>query len=227
LGTNWTFSTGAYLQLSPNGVTGTLVPHQQAPIANSRYDYDSANQPQEIAFSGVWDLPLGKGQSLLGSATGIADKLASGWRASYTFSYISGNAVSLPQAINFCGQYTQYVDPTTGALVPQSNAHWFNNNPKCYANFPANTTSFTGLPQRFSGNVENPAAPQLNFAIEKITTFHERYSFQIRGEAFNITNTSILGGPGSTTFTSAVFGIIPNSQNNFPRIIQLSAKLLF
>ena len=135
--------------------------------------------------------------------------------------------MSLPQAINFCGQYTQYVDPTTGALTPQSNAHWFNNNPKCYANFPSNTTSFTGLPQRFSGNVENPAAPQLNLALEKITKIGERYSVQFRAEAFNITNTPILGGPGSTTFTSATFGIIPNSQNNFPRIIQMSLKLFF
>ncbi len=226
IGTNWTFNTGAYLQLSPNGVSGTLVPHQQAPISDSRFDFDSSNQPQEVAFSGVWDLPFGKGQSLL-NGSGISDKIFGGWRTSYTLSYISGNAVSLPQAINFCGQYTQYVDPTTGALTPQSNAHWFNNNPKCYASFPTNTTSFTGLPQRFSGNVENPAAPQLNLALEKITKIGERYSVQFRAEAFNITNTPILGGPGSTTFTSATFGIIPNSQNNFPRIIQMSMKLFF
>jgi hypothetical protein len=227
IGTNWTFSTGANLQLSPNGVTGTLVPHQQAPISNSRFDYDSSNQPQEIAFSGVWDLPLGKNRRFLNGVGGVADKVFSGWRTSYTLSYISGNAVSLPQSINFCGQFTNYVQPGTGALLPQSNAHWFNNNPACYANYPANTTSFTGLPQRFSGNVENPAAPQLNLAIEKITTFHENYQVQFRAESFNLTNTPILGGPQSTTFTSAVFGVIPNSQNNFPRIVQLSMKLMF
>jgi hypothetical protein len=227
LGTNWTFNTGAYLQLSPNGVNGTLVPHQQNPVSNSRFDFDSANKPQEIAFSGVWDLPLGKGQSLLSGATGTVDKLASGWRIAYTASYISGSPVGLPQSINFCGQYSNYVDPNTGSLLPQSNAHWFNNNAKCYANFPANSTSFTGLPQRFSGNVENPASPQFNIAIEKITTFKERYSAQLRAEAFNIANSPILGGPQSTTFTSAVFGIIPNSQNNFPRIVQVSLKLMF
>ena len=227
IGTNWTFNEGAYLQLSPNGASGTLVPHPQNPVSNSRFDYDSANQPQEIAFHGVWDLPIGKGRSLLNSGTGVSDKLFTGWRMSYNLTYISGNAVSLPQAINFCGQYTNYVDPASGALLPQSNAHWFNNNAKCYANFPTNTGSFTGLPQRFSGNVENPTAPQLNVAVEKVTSFRERYSMQLRGEAFNITNTPILGGPGSTTFTSAVFGIIPNSQNNFPRIIQISAKLMF
>ena len=108
---------GATLQLSPNGTSGTLIPHQQAPIANSRYDFDSANKPQEIAFSGVWDMPFGKGQHLFSGATGIADKIASGWRISYTVSYISGSPVSLPQSINFCGQFTNYVDPTTGALL--------------------------------------------------------------------------------------------------------------
>ncbi len=227
LGTNWTFNTGAYLQLSPNGTSGTLVPHQQAPISNSRYDFDSANKPQEIALSGVWDLPFGKGQHLFSGATGIADKIATGWRTSYTVSYISGSPVGLPQSINFCGQFTQYQNLNTGALLPQSNAHWFNNNAQCYANYPANSTSFTGLPQRFSGNVENPASPQFNIAVEKITNFHERYSAQFRAEAFNIANSPILGGPQSTTFTSAVFGVIPNSQNNFPRIVQLSMKLFF
>jgi hypothetical protein len=227
IGTNWTFNTGAYLQLSPNGSSATLVPHQQNPVSNSRFDYDSANQPQEIAFSGVWDIPIGKSRRFLSGYSGVTDKLLSGWRLSYTLSYISGMAVALPQAINFCGQYTNYVDPATGAKLPQSNAHWFNNNAACYANFPTNTGSFTGLPQRFSGNVENPTAPQLNLAVEKTTKFRERYSFQFRAESFNLTNTPILGGPQSTSFTSAVFGIIPNSQNNFPRIVQLSAKLVF
>ena len=227
VGTNWTFNQGATLQLSPNGSSGILVPHNQQPSANSRFDYDSANQPQEIGFSGVWDLPIGKSRYFFNGVTGAADKIASGWRVAYAVSYISGNAVNLPQAINFCGQYTNYVDPASGALMPQSNAHYFNNNPSCYANFPTNTGSFTGLPQRFSGNVENPASPQFNIAAEKITSFNERYSMQFRAEAFNIANSPILGGPQSTTFTSAVFGIIANSQNNFPRIVQLSMKVMF
>ena len=227
IGTNWTFNEGATLQLTPDGTQGTLVPHAQTPYQNVRFDYDSSNQPQEVGFSGVWDMPFGKGRAFFTNANGIGGKIAGGWRTAYTMSYISGNAVGLPQAINYCGQYTNYVDPNTGALLPQSNAHYFNNNPKCYANFPTNTGSFTGLPQRFSGNVENPASPQFNIALEKITQFNERYSFQIRAEAFNIANSPILGGPQSTTFTSSVFGVIANSQNNFPRIIQLSAKLFF
>ncbi|HEV2446581.1 MAG TPA: hypothetical protein VGS58_11685, partial [Candidatus Sulfopaludibacter sp.] len=66
---------------------------------------------------------------------------------------------------------------------------------------------------------------------EKYTTFKERYKIQLRAEAFNLTNTPILGsasGPSiNTSFTAATFGILPQSQSNFPRFFQLAAKLYF
>jgi hypothetical protein len=232
IGQSWQTTTGANLILSPNGQTGTLQTHPQDPYSNRRYDFDSANQPQELAFSGVWDLPVGKGKKFFNGLTGTADKIAGGWRADWILTYISGNAIGLPGYINFCGDYTHYVDPTTGQPTGQNAAHWFNNNPKCYANFPTNSIN-NALPQRFSGNVEYPAKPQLNMAVEKITTFggERGYRLQLRAEAFNLTNTPILGsasGPSiSTTFTAATFGILPQSQSNFPRFFQLAAKLFF
>ncbi len=230
IGQNWQTNTGANLILSPNGQTATLQLHPQDPYANRRYDFDSANQPQEIAFSGVWDLPVGKGKKFASNLTGWADKIAGGWRADWILTYISGNAIGLPGYINFCGDYTHYKDPTTGQYTGQTPQHWFNNNPACYANFPVNSIN-NALPQRFSGNVEYPAKPQLNMAIEKITQINERYRLQMRAEAFNLTNTPILGsasGPTiSTTFNSATFGILPQAQSNFPRFFQLAAKLFF
>ena len=118
------------------------------------------------------------------------------------------------------------MDPNTGSLLPQSNAHWFNNNPKCYQNFPTNAIN-TALPPRFSGNVEQPAVPQLSVALTKTTAIKERYNLTFRAESFNVTNTPLLGTVQSTTFTSPVFGVIPNSQNNFPRNVQLELKLQF
>ena len=188
------------------------------------YAPDSANKPQEIAFSGVWDLPIGKGKRLGNSVTGTADKFVGGWRVDWILSYISGNLIGLPGGINFCGDYVNYKDPATGNTVKNED-HWYNNNPKCYANFPTNSIN-SGLPPRFS-NVMNPAAPQLNVAIAKDTTFHERYKLQFRAESFNLTNTPIRGGPVSGTFTNASFGQLPKSQNNFPRLVQLAMKLYF
>jgi hypothetical protein len=149
----------------------------------------------------------------------------------WILTYISGNPVSLPGAENYCGQYTTYAATSgpfqpTGALLPQSNAHWFNNNPQCYQAFPVDSIN-NALPPRFSGNVEQPTAPQLSMAITKTTAIREHYTLTFRAEAFNALNTPILGNVQSTTFTSPVFGVIPQSQNNFPRNIQLALKLSF
>ena len=224
-GQSWQDKTGAILQLSPNGSTGTLV---QFPMpnynANMVYAMDSNNKTQQAAFSGVWDLPLGKGKKFGTSAHGVSDKILSGWRADYIFTYISGFPVGLPSAVNFCGTYN--AQPSTGQAQGQTENHWFNNNASCYAAFPANAIN-TYLSPRFSGNVNNPAAPQLNVAVEKNTTFGERYKLQFRAESFNISNTAIRPGPGSTTYTSPVFGILPENQNNFPRLVQLAMKLFF
>jgi hypothetical protein len=48
----------------------------------------------------------------------------------------------------------------------------------------------------------------------------------IRGEAFNITNTPIYPGP-NTDFNSSQWGIVPKSQQNFPRFFQFAAKFMF
>ncbi len=47
-----------------------------------------------------------------------------------------------------------------------------------------------------------------------------------RGESFNVTNTPILRGP-NTDFNSSLFGKLPLTQNNFPRLVQLAAKFVF
>jgi hypothetical protein len=238
LGQSWQTNTAASLQISEvNGnAVGTLVTHPQTPKQNLSYQYDSANQPQEVAFSGLWDLPIGKGKHFFNGVTGAADKIASGWRLDYIMNYISGTTIGLPSAINFCQQFTNYVDPVTGALQPQSYAHWFNNNQVspfnaqgqhgCYQAFPSNSIN-SALPPRFSGNVENPTAAQLSIAFNKTTTIKERYNLIFRAEAFNALNTPIRGNVQSTSFTSPVFGVIPNNQENFPRNIQLALKLQF
>ena len=231
IGQNWAWHTGADLVLGPAGQSATLNIHPLASsYSNLRYDFDSANQPEEGAFSGVWDLPIGKNRKFGAGVHGVADKLLSNWRLDWTLTYISGNAIGLPGAINFCGDYTHYKDPVTGQYTGQTAAHWFNNDPSCYARFPSNSVN-NALPQRFSGNVEYPAHPQLNVAISKEVAFGERWKLNFRAESFNLTNTPILGsasGPSiDTTFTDATFGLLPQSQSNFPRLVQLAAKLFF
>jgi hypothetical protein len=228
-GNSWQYTTGAYPQLVPQAggtLTANLVTFPlQNYNQNMIYAVDSNNKSWEHAFSGVWDLPFGKGKKFGNSVSGVGDKLLTGWRWDYIFTYISGFPVGSIGAVNYCGTYN--ASPTTGQPQGRNQYHWFNNNPSCYTSFPANTinTGYLTAP-RFT-NDNNPAAPQLNFAVEKNTTFKERYKLQFRAESFNLTNTPIRPGPGSTTYTSPSFGVIPANQQNFPRLVQLAMKLYF
>ena len=185
---------------------------------NLRYQLDSNNKSQQVSFHGVWDLPFGKGRKFASGVHGISDKVASGWRVDYIATYISGFPVGLPNLINYCGKWTN------GSA--QNEFHWFNNDPSCYAQFPANAGALSYLPPRFSGNVNNPAAPQFSVAIAKDISFRERYKVNFRAESFNISNTAIRPGP-STTFPGTTFGVLPETQQNFPRLVQLALKLFF
>jgi hypothetical protein len=180
-------------------------------------ELDYQDKPQNIAFSGVWDLPFGTGHRVLNAQSRIAKHLANNWRFTWIYTYYSGYPVGWPDLVNYCGNWHY-----TGS-DPNPFNHWFNNDKSCYATRPAYTLRV--VPDRFS-DIRNPAEPQLNLSIEKTIRFRERYSLQLRGESFNITNTPTYGGP-DTGFNSTRFGMIPAGQQNFPRLVQLAAKIMF
>jgi len=133
----------------------------------------------------------------------------------WVLTYSSGYPVSRPDANFVCAS----IDASGG----QTAAHWFNNDPKCYkARGPYELRTYD---DRFA-NVRNPAAPQLDVSIEKTFWISERYSMQLRGESFNLTNTPILPGP-NTNFGDPRLGQLPIQQNNFPRYVQVAAKFVF
>ena len=68
----------------------------------------------------------------------------------------------------------------------------------------------------------------LNLAVAKDfrLPFEHNYTFNLRGEAFNLMNHPLFGGP-DTGYTNARFGMLPVEQQNFPRLVQVSMKLRF
>jgi hypothetical protein len=116
--------------------------------------------------------------------------------------------------VNSCG---------TLLLADQTNNNWFNNDPTCYKN-RANYTLRTA-PDRYPW-LRQMDNTNVNLALAKTFTVTERFKFSFRAEAFNLMNHPLYGAP-STSITSATFGQLPRDQQNFPRIIQMSAKILF
>ncbi|HEY3038162.1 MAG TPA: TonB-dependent receptor, partial [Pyrinomonadaceae bacterium] len=192
------------------------------------YELDNTDKTHNLAFHGVWDLPFGKNRPL-SISNAVANTIAGDWRFDWILSYVSGYPVGWPNLNNTCGDWG--ASANNGV---QSEDRWFNNDkgqtlpdgtkrPNCYANFPS--FFVRTIPDRFP-DIREPQKPQLNVALEKTFHISERYKFQFRGEAFNVTNTSIRTGP-DTGFTSPTFGQLPKSQKNFPRVIQLAMKIYF
>jgi hypothetical protein len=95
--------------------------------------------------------------------------------------------------------------------------------------------------------LRNPWAPQATFALQKQFAIRESTQLQFRAEAFNAFNTPIFGGPSTANpnqtphiNTDTVPGIQPGTpgyctgygcigatQQNFPRQLQLSLKVIF
>ena len=75
-------------------------------------------------------------------------------------------------------------------------------------------------------NIRNPWATQVNMSVFKNFAVTDRVNFQFRAEAFNAFNTPIYAGP-NTSLTSANFGQVTITQQNFPRNMQFAFRLSF
>lgn len=102
----------------------------------------------------------------------------------------------------------------------QSIYEWFNT--AAFAQ-PANFT-FGNL-GRMIPSLRQDWTRNLDLSLFKNFSIKEKAQMQFRAEAFNFTNTPIMGAP-STSFGSGSFGIV-GGQANSPRAVQLALKLTF
>jgi len=176
-------------------------------------------------------LPFGKGQPFL--THGVANVLLGGWqinnlliRTSGTPITITSSASSLnaPGNSQFANQLVSHVNILGGHDATHS---YFD--PTAFS--PVTTASF-GTASK--GSVRGPGFFNWNFGLSRGFRFSERYEVQVRGEAFNLTNTPRFGNPGSNvsnvTTSNGVqnlngFSVITSASNQ--RTMRLSARFTF
>jgi hypothetical protein len=76
------------------------------------------------------------------------------------------------------------------------------------------------------GLVRGPGQRNIDMAIERTIPITESHHVNIRGEFFNLTNTTNFSNPNSNVSAGPAFGVITSAANN-PRIIQLALKYQF
>jgi hypothetical protein len=109
-------------------------------------------------------------------------------------------------------------------------------NPGQFVQGVPNPFYILSLPNQVSA-LRQPQVPNLDLSLQRIFPIRESVRLQFRADAFNITNSVLFPGPDTNPYdggplkqangTWTGFGTIPPFQNNFPRILQVSLKLVF
>ncbi|GGH04593.1 TonB-dependent receptor [Silvibacterium dinghuense] len=200
------------------------------------YTTDGGDRPWDLAFSGLWGLPVGRGGALFSDAHGILGQVVNDWQMEWIFQNDGGTPVGFPNGYNYnCGNYN----------ILSTHKSWKsyinNSDSSCFSTF-AEYTAVTQLP--ITTKIRNPWAQQTAIGFEKKFRIREGTTLQFKAEAFNLTNTAIFGGPNTgspdqevTRNTSVAsdnqpgswsgYGTIGSTEQNFPRQIQMSLKLQF
>lgn len=181
-------------------------------------------------FSGIYNLPFGRGRKFGSNTSGLVDRLIGGWQINWIYTIQSGRPLDEPNLERL----------GSAKLANQTPDRWFNN---CFKDVNGNLKNcqpgespvwsqrppFTlrTTPNRFS-DIRVPWRPTLDLSLFKNTKINERFALQYHLESFNTLNTVILQAP-NTDFTNANFGTIPRPREAiyFPRNIQMALKLYF
>jgi len=184
----------------------------------------SYDVPHRLTVSAVGELPFGKGKIIGSKWNSVVNGILGGWQSNGILTLASGQPLFFYTAANNSytfggGQHPDVVgDPVLSG--GQSIYQWFNT--AAFAQ-PANFTS-GNLARSYTG-IRQDKTKNLDFSLFKNFAIKERYQLAFRAEAFNLTNTPVFGGPG-TTINGANFGIV-TSQSNTPRNLQLALKFIF
>ncbi len=199
---------------------------------NLRQDWgpSALNSAQQASFSAHYELPFGRGKRVLGSLTGVEDKLVSGWQLNGIATLLSGFPFTPQIGSNRSGDGdTRNPDRPSlnaafsGPVVEGNPNQWFN--PNGFILPPAGTYGNLGR-----GVFSGPGLADIDLSLLKNVALTERVALQIRSEFFNTLNHTNFGTPNAIVFSgariSSTAGLITSTATT-SRQIQFGMKLTF
>ncbi len=173
------------------------------------------NLPHRLVISGSYALPFNHfGNSLVRQAIG-------GWQLNAIGTVESGKSIGVTQNAATYGSSIPNLIGNASLGHPTINM-WLNR--AAFADAPAFT--FGNAPRNLP-STRTQAFGNLDLSIMKDFGIRGDRRLQFRAEAFNFTNSAILGGP-NTNIDSSTFGTVTSlAANNNPRTIQFALKFYF
>lgn len=178
-----------------------------------------------FTFSGIYELPFGRGRPVGNSWNGITDAILGNWDISSIVVLRTGNPLFVTTRGDIAN--TQGITQVPNLLGDPN----LDRDARTWDRF-FNTEVFAE-PERFTlGNAGvrplfGPGNRRWDFAIYKRFHFDEERQLQFRAEFFNFTNHPNMGNP-NTSFGSASFGRVTSTWPlDNPREVQLGLKFIF
>ncbi len=192
-------------------------------------DLQGDQRRHRLVITSLVDLPFGPGKRFGGNTSGVIGTLIGGWQ----FNTIGEIQSGRPLAYNGSAIL---LDPDVALSgSEQSFSRWFDNsiralnNPRPDGTFAWSVlgpNDYRVIKGRFP-DVNEPTEPQWSFSFFKNNRIGSDKNLQIRVEIFNVFNVRVYGAP-NTDPRAGNFGIVDTaSQVNFPRTIQLGARMAF
>ncbi|HKA00904.1 MAG TPA: carboxypeptidase-like regulatory domain-containing protein [Candidatus Solibacter sp.] len=213
-------------------------------MQQSVYSWD---RPHRFVVSTIYPLPLGRGKHWLGNARGLAAHLASGWQGSVIFQWTSGRPWDLPgnvlylkdaripgfdwnatkvQAIQPC--VSRWNEDNTVTMLPFGTEYGCTEpNFLVVPRFNPRYTPYRDARLRLQ------ATRLADVSLNKMTRLTEKLNLQFRAEVFNLTNSFFMvqqhfnSNPESPNFGSIIKAAVSSPNSNYPRYVQLGAKLIW
>lgn len=183
--------------------------------------------PHRLVFSGVYELPFGRGRRFGSDMSRVADLVAGGWQVNGIVTIQSGETISI-SANNTIGAFTAAARANNNGRSARKDGDaksrlgaWFDTS---VFSQPAPFTfgnAGVRLPDVFNHHTNNT-----DFSLFKVFSLTEKLRLQFRAEAFNAFNRVRFSGPNTSVTGGAAFGTV-TAQSNAPRQMQFGLKLLF
>ncbi|MBM3812113.1 MAG: carboxypeptidase regulatory-like domain-containing protein [Acidimicrobiia bacterium] len=175
------------------------------------FTYIQSNNPRHrIASAAVYEVPFGKGRRFAADMHPVANAVLGGWSMSGLLFYNSGAYLRFPTQIG----------PQETPTIYRDRAQWFDLTG--FNRQPAYTPRSN--PWQYP-NLTGPRNWNMDTTLSKFFDLTERVRFELRLEAYNLTNSFVPNDP-STAFTAATFGRTTN-QINRGREFQYTARFHF
>jgi len=201
---------------------------------NPKLDWSPSNSDvrHSVSINGTWELPFGRGRTLLRDASGWKQAVAGGWSVSGIETLQSGFPFTPSLGFNPAndGDSRNPIRPSwnpafSGPVILGGPNQYYN--PNAFVLPPSGTYGDTGR-----NVLTGPGIAELDFSALKVVNISERVHAQFRAEFFNILNHANFGVPNPVVFTAATGGPAPTagvitSTSTTSRQIQFGLKLLW